>query len=81
MMTGRDLIIYILTHGLENETIVSWKMDGGLIGFMTDVEAAEKFNVGLATVYAWADMNMIEFVRLGDSIFIPENAERPVTNK
>lgn len=46
-MTGRDLILYILTNGLEDKPIYE---DGKILGFLTATEAAEKFNVGLATI-------------------------------
>jgi hypothetical protein len=44
-MTGRDLIVYILQNNLENEPVFK---DGKFIGFMTEGEAAEKFDVGVA---------------------------------
>lgn len=60
-MTGKDLIIYILKHGLENEEIVK---DGRLTFLLTIDEVAAKFNVGVATVEVWVKEGWI------DSIFI-----------
>lgn len=82
MITGKDLIMYILTHDLEDEVLFVCKDDGSLIGFMSDIEAAEKFNVGLATIYAWVDMGLLGHIKLNNTVYIPENAERPLmTNK
>lgn len=47
-MTGRDLIIYILANGLEDEEVFQ---DGKFIGFVTAGEAAAKLGVGVATIY------------------------------
>ena len=41
-MTGRDLIIYILENGLEDEPVFK---DGKFIGFITTGEAAVQCNV------------------------------------
>lgn len=71
-MTGRDLIIYILSNGLEDEPIFK---DGKVLGFMTEVEAALKFNVGIATIRVWCDCDMIDHVLIGKELYIPVNAE------
>lgn len=71
-MTGRDLIIYILSNGLEDEPIFK---DGKVLGFMTEVEAALKFNVGITTIRVWCDCNMIDHVLIGKELYIPVNAE------
>lgn len=71
-MTGRDLIIYILSNGLEDEPVFK---DGKVLGFMTEVEAALKFNVGIATIGVWCDCNMIDHVLIGKELYIPVNAE------
>ena len=39
MMTGRELILYILENGLENEPVIK---NGTFVGFMTVTQAAEK---------------------------------------
>ena len=46
-MTGRDLILYILQNGLENEPMVN---NGKLIGYITVEEAAARMDVGTATM-------------------------------
>lgn len=78
MMTGRDLILYILQNGLEDDPV----FDGGIfLGFMSEMEAAIKFNVGTSTIRAWVHMNMLPAVRLGDVIYIPANAKKPNGDK
>lgn len=68
-MTGRDLILYILRNGLENEPVAQ---NGKLIGFLTIEDAAIKFDVGTATIGAWIELGMMESVRIGDTLFIPD---------
>ena len=48
-MTGRDLIIYILKHGLEDEPIFE---DGLFKGMLTISAVAEKLGAGVETVRA-----------------------------
>ena len=71
-MTGRELIIYILTNGLEDEPIYE---DGKILGFITATEAAEKFNVGLATIKVWINEGMLDGIRIGEELYIPANAD------
>lgn len=71
MVTGRELIIYILSNGLEDEPVYK---DGAILGFITAEEAARKFNVGLATIYIWVDLDMLDGVRVADKLYIPFNA-------
>lgn len=74
VMTGRDLIIYILSNGLEDEPIYK---DGKILGFMTEEEAASKFEVGIATLRVWANQGLLHSVKIGDKLYIPQNAENP----
>lgn len=73
-MTGKDLIIYILENGLLDEPVIK---GGRLLGFMTAMEAAIKFEVGLATIDLWVTMGSLEGIRLGDEIYIPADAKNP----
>lgn len=68
-MTGRELILYILNNNLENEPVVK---DNKLLGFMTVAEASMKWNVGAATISAWSSLGVIESVRIGDVLYIPD---------
>lgn len=74
-MTGRDLIIYILSNGLENEPIVK---DGKIIGFMTVEEAAVALNVGSATIQVWIWQKQLPSVSIGNVIYIPKNVKSPM---
>ena len=66
-MTGKDLIIYILTNDLVNEPIFK---DGKFIGFVTDVEVAAKLCVGVATVHAMFELKKIPGIKIGETIYI-----------
>lgn len=71
-MTGKDLIAYILANNLENEPVFK---DGKFIGFITAGEAAEKFNVGLATIFVWVTQKRLDGFIFGDKVYIPANCE------
>ena len=71
-MSGRELIIYILENGLEDEQVI---VDGRFLGFLTLDEAAVKFGVGPETVRTWVCLNMIEHVIFDGKIYIPSNKE------
>lgn len=73
-MTGRDLIVYILTNRLEDEYVFK---DGKFIGFITVGEAAAKTNVGDATIYAWITQGWLDCVVIGGTIYIPANFTIP----
>jgi hypothetical protein len=74
MMTGRDLVLYILQNRLEDEPVFE---DGIFLGFMNEMEAAVKFNVGTSTIRAWVYREMLPAIRIGDNLYIPANAEKP----
>lgn len=71
-MTGKDLIIYILANNLENELVFD---NGRFIGFITVGEAAVKMNVGTATIHAWIKQGRIDYIFIGNEVFIPANFE------
>lgn len=74
-MTGRELIVYILENKLEDEPVFE---DGRLLGFMTAIEAAIKFDVGIATIYLWAGRDALPSVRIGEDLYIFANAQHPM---
>lgn len=76
-MTGRDLIIYILENGLENEPVLN---NGKILGFKSAGEVAEKLNVGVATIYTWISIGWLDGVIIGDTVFIPANFKSPLEN-
>ena len=71
-MTGRELIVYILTNGLEDEPIVQ---DGKFIGFLTMSDVATKMGVGVATVGTWIFQGRLKCVMIGGMPFIPGDFE------
>ena len=52
-MTGRDLIVYILTNHLENAEIRNGKLMVSGNDFMKDEQVASILGVGMATVRVW----------------------------
>lgn len=75
MMTGRDLILYILKNGLEDEPVYE---NGSILGFMNEMEAAVKFNVNTATIRTWVELKQLDGVSIGNVIYIPINAPNPI---
>ena len=73
-MTGRQLIIYILENGLEDDPVFK---DGKFIGFMTAVEAAQKMNVGVATIFAWWSQGIVKGIVHCGMLYIPANFKLP----
>ena len=70
-MIGRELILYILENGLENEPVFK---NGKFIGFITPTEAALQNNVGTATIHAWIHQGRLESEAVREGIYIPANA-------
>ena len=75
-MTGRELIIYILQNGLEDEDIFK---DGCFLGFMHEGQHAAKFGVGVATVKVWTKMGYLRGVLIGNSFYYPISSVDPRT--
>lgn len=69
-MTCKDLIIYILQNGLENEPVVK---DGNFIGFLSVEDAAVKKNVGPSTIEALIMLKHVDCHTLKDRRQIPIN--------
>ena len=67
-MTGRELIIYILTNHLEDEPVFK---DGKFIGFLTVSEVAVRTGVGPETVLAWIKLGVLPHFEIGNEIYIP----------
>lgn len=68
-MTGKDLIVYILQHNLENESL----------DVLTVEEYAVIYKVGVDTVYAWIYLKQLDAYLVGDAYLIPKYAK--VRNK
>lgn len=74
-MTGRDLIIYILENGLEDEPVFK---NGKFVGFVTADEAAAKMNVGVATICALTHQGRLDSIAVKEGIYIPANLCVPI---
>lgn len=72
-MTGKEMIIYILENDLEDEEIID--KEGKPIWLITVEEAAAKLNMGVATIIAMAEMQMVKSVKLGDRMYIFRDCE------
>lgn len=73
-MNGRELIIYILANGLEDEPVFK---NGKFIGFMTPTEVAVKEHVGAPTVHAWIHQGRLESEAVTEGIYIPADYNSP----
>ena len=77
-MLGRDLVSYIMANQLLDKEVFE---DGKLIGFMSDAEAAKKFDVGVWTIHVWVNQGKMNGIRVNDTIFVPYDSEDPRTKK
>lgn len=66
-MTGRDLIIYILQHDLEDEDIFK---DGKFALGVSLEKAAEQFSVGVETIKAWLELGWLKGVKINDDQYV-----------
>lgn len=71
-MTGRELICYILVNHLEDEPICK---EGHILGFESIEKAAERLDVGPATVKAWYESGNINGVTIDGKIYILSNSQ------
>ena len=71
-MTGRELIIYILENGLEDEPVIK---DGIPIGYKSIDEVAVELNIGKSTVGTLAMLGKLDYIIFDGKIFIPGNYE------
>ena len=74
-MTCKELMIYILENGLENEPVFK---DGKFVGFITASEAAEKMNVGVATIYVWVSQKLLDGILICNRLYIRADSKSPI---
>lgn len=68
-ITGRDLIILIMQNKLEDDVIFE---------LMSEVEAAVKFDVGVATIRAWCDSGYITGgLNIGGTLYFRKDTPDP----
>lgn len=73
-MTGKELILYILQNNLEDTIVLE---DCFFVGFMTEKEAAVKFNVGESTIRAMYICGMLPGTKVGDSLYFRKDVADP----
>ena len=64
-MTGRELIIHILSNGLEESDISEL--------FVSESEAADRLNVGIATIKAWYELGLIKCININGVTYVLPN--------
>lgn len=74
-MTGRELIVYILSNHLEDSPVFE---KGRFIGFMTAGEAAAKMGVGVPTICVWLAQGKLDGFKIGDVLYIPADSKSPM---
>ena len=67
MITGRDLILYILENKLEDSPVV---LDGGFLNLMTVEQTAVQAGVGVETVLAGVALGLFKSIKVGKQIYI-----------
>lgn len=73
-MTGRELIIYIMSNGLEDKEVIK---DGVFVGLISEDEVAVKFGVGVGTVRAWAMLGRISGTWINGRLYFLSNVTDP----
>lgn len=75
-MTGKDLIIYILKNDLENENIeyILTQM------FLTKERVAIRLGVGVETVKAMAQLDLLPSIMINGEIYIFNDYEKEKDN-
>lgn len=67
VITGRDLVMYILKNKLEDKPINDiWCLKS----FITAKQAAVRYNVGEETIKAWFAMGRLNGIQIGKTIYV-----------
>ena len=69
MLTGKDIIVYILENNLVDTEFICDKMFSDL--FIEAAEVAEYFGVGVATIEAMYQLKKIHGVKIGGELYFP----------
>lgn len=67
MITGKDIIMYILKNDLVDKEVISEKSVSDILA--TPEELASKFGTGVATVMAMYNMGMIKGYEIGEQVY------------
>ena len=69
-MTGRELIIRILSNNFDDKEEEATNENSKPVGFMTVKETAEKFDVKTAMMQSWVNTGLIPSIKLGNTQYI-----------
>lgn len=69
MLTGKDIIIYILENDLVNTEFIADKIFSDL--FINAAEVAEYFGVGVATIEAMYKMKKLRGITIDGELYFP----------
>ena len=72
IMTGRELIIRILSNNFYDKEEEATDENSKPVGFMTVKEAAEKFDAETAMMQSLIDTGLIQSIKLGNTQYIPK---------
>lgn len=75
MITGKDVIIYILENDLVDKVVIS-EADVSDI-FLTMEEVAIKFDTGIAVIEALYELGMIKGYDIGGHVYFSKNIQNP----
>lgn len=76
-MTGRDLIVYILQKGLENEPVfIDHNVNLRILGLKSLLEVAVEKKTGAATLRTLCTQGKIEYVNLGSILYIIDDQKK-----
>lgn len=78
-MTGRELVLYIVSNKLEDEPVFK---DDTFVGFIPVSEAAKRLNVDIPTISALITLGQLDCIVVGGLVFIPADFKAPtIINK
>lgn len=77
-MTGKELILYILQHDLENEVVIK---DGVFVWFIDEDTIAEKYGVGKETVRAWNKLGFLNGFEINGTLYFTDDTLRRPNSK
>ncbi len=70
-MTGKELILYILQHDLENEVVIK---DGVFVWFIDENTIAKKYGVGKETVRAWNKLGFLNGFEINGTLYFTDDS-------
>lgn len=75
MITGKDIIIYILEYDLVNEILLTESCISDIL--LTTEQVAVKFGVGVAVVETLYKLGMLKGFNIGGQVYFPMDIKYP----